>query len=53
MVKLGWHHWFAWHPVVIDGKRFWWLVVERKLRLGTSGEPKTVWDYRLPLTPIP
>ena len=27
--RAGWHRWFAWHPVVIDGQWVWLETVER------------------------
>ena len=46
-----WHHWFAWHPVVVtadDELENWvWLErVERKWSIGKYGG-KGRWKYRL------
>lgn len=28
---MNWESWFAWHPVVVDGKWVWWTTIERRI----------------------
>ena len=42
---LGWHRWFAWHPVEDRSKTYWLMFVERMWDIGEhTGE--TGWRYR-------
>lgn len=40
--SLGWHEWFAWHPVVFDGTFIWLENIERSRWFLREWQ----WDYR-------
>jgi hypothetical protein len=44
-----WRRWFAWHPVKIDGKRYWLKTIERKGTYWVSEDMldvSIIWEYR-------
>lgn len=42
-----WNKWFAWYPILIDGKRIWWKTIERKLvDIGPWYHTIWAWEYR-------
>lgn len=47
---LGWHKWFAWHPVSVNDKWVWLETVERNGWWWEPCEPvcggRWHWDYR-------
>ena len=48
---LGWHAWFAWYPVEVNGDRYWLQTVDRKGSWWLPCEPVCGgcwhWEYRV------
>lgn len=42
-----WQRWWAWRPVLINGKLIWMEWVERQ-RHGYGSEAPPYWEYRFP-----
>jgi hypothetical protein len=40
--ELGWHEWFAWHPVLVDREWVWLETVQRKMHCGME---ICIWQY--------
>lgn len=43
--KRDWHKWFAWYPIVVNGKRVWLKNIYRRQHIHTTRKLVTVNEY--------